>query len=159
MQGNFLLWLAWALFGTFLAWLLWRRYLPLVLAAPPIVKELTPAPSAWLYCEDGAPLDRRVQWFPLRQGGHTVIGARPRSSTPETEYVYLTADDIQEDHARIRFEPDAGRYRVEPMSQGPVLHNNDPLPAGTAAELSDGDTLDLGRLTRFRFTLTGPEEP
>ena len=81
MQGNFLLWLAWALFGSFLVWLLWRRYLPLVLAAPPIPKERPEAPAAWLFCEDGTPLDRRVRWFALRKGGRTVIGARPRSAT------------------------------------------------------------------------------
>lgn len=161
MQGNFLLWLAWAAFGTFLVVLLWRKYLPLVLQAPALPEEVPAppqAPQAWLFCEDGTALDRRVQWFALRRGGQTVIGSRPRSATAETEFVYLTAEDIEEDHAVARFDPRTGRYTVEAAGVAQVLHNNDPLSAGVVAELADGDTLDLGRISRFRFTLTGPEE-
>lgn len=156
-NANFLLWLAWALFGSFMVWLVWKRYLPAVLKAPAAPKELPKAPEAWLFCEDGTALDKRVRWFGLRQGGRTVVGARPRASTADTSFVYLTAEDIQEDHAAIRFNPQSGRYEVEAVGSGPVLHNNDPLAPGAAAELADGDTLDLGRISRFRFTLTGPE--
>jgi hypothetical protein len=158
MTGNFLLWLAWAVFGTFLVWLLWTRYRPLVLQVPPPPKQAPRAVPAWLFCEEGAALDRRVQWFALRPGGVTVIGARPRSATAEAEFVYLTAEDIEEDHVVIRFDPETARHQVEPLGSGVVLHNNEPLPAGAAAELADGDTLDLGRISRFRFTLTGPED-
>jgi hypothetical protein len=41
---------------------------------------------------------------------------------------------------------------------GKVLHNNEVLPSGTSASLTDGDTIDLGDLTRLRFTFTGPPE-
>jgi len=40
-----------------------------------------------------------------------------------------------------------------------VLHNNEPLAPGETAELVDGDTLEFGQVSRFRFTLTGPEAP
>jgi len=156
-NSNFFLWLAWALFGSFLVWLIWKRYLPAVLEAPAPPKELPVAQPAWLFCEDGTALDRRVQWFGLRPGGRTVVGARPRAATGDTSFVYLTADDIREDHAAVLFNPATGRYEVETLSDGTVLHNNDPLPLGEKAELADGDTLDLGRISRFRFTLTGPE--
>ena len=154
---NPLLWLAWALFGSFLAALLWKKYLPAVLQAPPLPKEAPKAPPAWLFCEDGTTLDKRVQWFGVRPGGRTVVGARPRAAVDNTTFVYLTADDIQEDHALVAFNPASGRYEVEALGTGPVLHNNEPLPAGEKTELTDGDTLDLGRISRFRFTLTGPE--
>ncbi len=161
-NGNFPLWLAWALFGSFFVWLVWTRYRPAVLRAPaaPVVEEVTApplAPPAWLFCEDGTPLDRRVQWFALRRGGRTVVGARPRAATEEASYVYLTADDIREDHALLTFDAAPGRYFVESLPGGEVLHNNEVLPSGQRAELADGDTLDLGRTSRFRFTLHGPE--
>jgi hypothetical protein len=155
--SNPILWLAWASFGSYMVWVLWKRYLPVVIQAPPPPKEPVTALPAWLFCEEGAPLDQRVQWFPLRAGGTTVIGARPRAATPETAYLYLTADDIQEDHARVLFNAESGRYEVEPVGTAPVLHNNEPLGGGQKGELADGDTLDLGRISRFRFTLTGPE--
>lgn len=155
--SNPLLWLAWFAFGTFLVWLVWTRYRPAVLQAPALPKETPKAVPAWLFCEDGTALDRRVQWFPLRPGGRTVIGARPRAATEDTSYLYLTADDIREDHAVITYQPEAARYLVETASDGIVLHNNDPVTPGERPELADGDTLDLGRISRFRFTLTGPE--
>jgi hypothetical protein len=156
-NSNPLLWLAWACFGSFLVWLMWTRYRPAALQAPPPVKELPRAVPAWLFCEEGTALDRRVQWFPLRPGGRTVIGARPRAATDEAAYLYLTAEDIREDHAAVTFDG-GGRYRVESLGDGLVLHNNDPIAPGAPAELADGDTLDLGRISRFRFTLSGPEE-
>jgi hypothetical protein len=155
---NFMLWLAWACFGTFLGWLLWKRYLPAVLQAPAPRKEIAPPPRAWLFCEDGTALDKRVQWFDLRPGGSTVIGRKPRTPTEETHYVYLTADDIQDDHVRLHFDLESRRYQAEPVGAALVLHNNELLAPGEPARLTDGDTLDLGRISRFRFTLAGPEE-
>ena len=155
--GGFLLWLAWAGFGTLFGWVLWQKYAPLVIETPPIPKEPARAEPAWLFCEDGTALDRRVKWFGLNPGGRTVIGSRPRAATEDTAYIYLTADDIQEDHAVVRFDPATGRYEVQCPDGGLVLHNNERLEAGERAGLADGDTLDLGRISRFRFTLTGPE--
>jgi hypothetical protein len=160
MTGNFLLWLAWALFGSYLVLLLWRRYLPLLREAPaedpaPEPEPALSAPPAWLFCEEGTALDRRVRWFPLARRGQTVVGAKPRAAAGETEFVYLTAEDIREDHAVVGYDPALARYVLRAVDGGLVLHNNEPL-AGPA-ELADGDTLDLGRLSRFRFTLTGPE--
>lgn len=158
MQGpNVLLWLAWTGFAGYLGWLLIKQFLPAVRLAPPAPKEPATAPPAWLFCEDGAALDRKVQWFTVRPGGRTVVGARPRAATADTSYMYLTADDIREDHALVQFDPESGRYTVTCLGDGTVLHNNDPLNVGTTTELADGDTLDLGRISRFRFTLTGPE--
>jgi hypothetical protein len=157
-NANPLLWLAWACFGSFLTWLVWARYRPAALQAPPVPKEVPRAVPAWLLCEEGTALDRRVQWFPLRPGGRTVVGARPRAATDEAAYLYLTAEDIREDHAVVTFDGATGRYRAESLSDGLVLHNNDPITPGAAVELADGDTLDLGRISRFRFTLSGPEE-
>lgn len=163
---NPLQWLAWAGFGLFLAWLVWTRYRPEVLsntdgpsaAAMPLkVAKVNSAPPAWLYCEDGASLDLRVRWFPLRTGGRTVIGRRPRAATEAEQFLYLTADDLLEDHAVVQFLPETGRYTVEAIADAGVLHNNEVLAPGTPAGLADGDTLDLGRLSRFRFTLSGPE--
>lgn len=163
---NPLQWLAWAGFGLFLVWLVWTRYRPDVLSSPdssapssapiPVTKGVA-APPAWLYCEDGAKLDLRVRWFPVRTGGRTVIGRRPRAATDVEQFLYLTADDLLEDHAVVQYQPESGRYLVEALPGGAVLHNNEPLATGDAAELADGDTLDLGRLSRFRFTLSGPE--
>jgi hypothetical protein len=155
--SNPLLWLAWFCFGTFLVWLVWTRYRPAVLQAPALPKEAPKAVPAWLFCEEGTALDQRVQWFPLRPGGKTVIGSRPRAATEEASYLYLTADDIREDHAVITYQAEVARYVVEAVSEGVVLHNNDPVAPGERPELTDGDTLDLGRISRFRFTLTGPE--
>ncbi|MFN3651373.1 MAG: FHA domain-containing protein [Armatimonadota bacterium] len=163
MIGNFLLWVAWAAFGAYIVWLLWKRYLPAVLQAPPelpAVEAKTAGPAAapaWLFCEDGSALDRKVQWFPLRPGGRTVVGSLPRSATADTSYLYLTADDIAQDHLLLRYNAELGRYEAEPLGEGTVLHNNEPLERGRRAELTDGDTLDLGQLSRFRYTLRGPE--
>jgi hypothetical protein len=157
-NSNFLLWLSWASFGVFMGWLVWKRYLPAVLQAPPPPKIPVQAPPAWLFCEEGTALDKRVQWFALNRGGKTIVGSRPRSATADTTFIYLTADDIRDDHALIRFNPEPGRYEVEALADGITLHNNETLASGSKAELADGDTLDLGRISRFRFTLTGPED-
>ncbi len=170
-NGNFMLWLAWFAFGTGLVYVLWKRYLPAVLqplperADAPGAEALEsgapaapPAPAAWLYCEEGTVLDRKAEWFALRPGGQTVIGRRPRAATSETLFIFLNAEDIREDHVRVTFDPAEQRYRVEALPQALVLHNNEKLEPGERVRLSDGDTLDLGRISRFRFTLTGPEE-
>lgn len=170
-NGNFMLWLAWFTFGTGLVYVLWKRYLPAVLQALPERAEdsgleapgsgavpLPVAPPAWLYCEEGTVLDRKAEWFALRPGGETVLGRRPRAATSETLFIFLNAEDIREDHARVTFDPAEQRYTVEALPQALVLHNNERLEAGERTRLSDGDTLDLGRISRFRFTLTGPEE-
>ena len=34
-------------------------------------------------------MDRRAEWFPLRPGGRTVIGRRPRAATEDTLYIFL----------------------------------------------------------------------
>lgn len=156
------IWLSWALFGSGLVFLVWKVYRPLVTAAPalpgPTPLPESQSPPGWLYCEEGASLDVRAQWFPLRSGGQTVIGHRPRASTPETAYVYLTADDILEEHLQVRFNQDTKRYEAEPLGRGLVFHNNEEVAAGIRTPLAEGDTLDLGKISRFRFTLAGPDE-
>lgn len=155
-------WLSWALFGSGLVFIVWKVYRPLVLVATALPE--TPAapsastPAAWLYCEEGAALDVRAQWFALRSGGKTVIGHRPKAATPEAAYVYLTADDILEEHAQVRFNEATQRYEAEPLGHAPVFHNNEEIAAGIRTPLAEGDTLDLGRISRFRFTLSGPDE-
>lgn len=160
MDPNPLLWLASFLFGTALVAVLWSRYLPALRADSagprPSVTEAAPPPAAWLLCEEGSALDRRVRWFPLRQGGRTVLGSRPRQPEGETEYLYLAADDAREDHLTVGWDRTAGRYCVERTGEGAVERNNQALEPGERAPLEDGDTLQVGRLTRFRFTLTGP---
>jgi len=158
MDRNFPLWLAWACFGSYLVWLVWSRFRPLALEGPAAPPEPRPAPPAWLFCEDGAALDRRVRWFAVRPGGETLLGGQPRADTAAAAYVYLSADDLLEEHAAIRFNPDSGRYEVEALAEGEVRHNNQVLRSGDAAALADGDTLDLGRISRFRFTLSRPED-
>jgi hypothetical protein len=157
---NFALWVTTAAFGSFLGWVLWKKYLPLV--RTPLEHHPQPQaaaiPPAWLFCEEGSRIDRRVQWFPLRAGGRTVIGGQPRAETPDTLFVYLAADDIEHDHAVIAFDPEPGRYLVSAAGRAVVLHNNEVLPPGEQARLSDGDTLDFGQLSRFRFLLSGPND-
>ncbi|MBI3910381.1 MAG: hypothetical protein HY320_05540 [Armatimonadetes bacterium] len=113
-------------------------------------------PLAWLYCEEGAPLERRAAWFPLRPGGRTVFGNRPRAPTGDTQFYYLSAYDIARDHLAVFWSPEAGRYSALAGVGGGVRHNNEALPAGALAHLTDGDLLDVGEMTRFRFSLTGP---
>ena len=158
------LWLAWALFAACLVFVAWKKYLPAMRQAPEpppasAAEEAAQAPACWLFCEDGTAWDRKVQWFPLRVGGRSVVGAKPRKDTSDTSYLYLTADDVREDHALITYDSAKRRYRAEALGDASVLHNNEPLASGQPVEMSDGDTLDLGRLSRFRFTLTGPETP
>lgn len=152
------MWLAWAGFGVYLCWLLARRFWPL-LAAETAPAAAPPAllPAAWLVCEEGTALDLRARWFSLRAGGATLVGHRPRADTAEAAYCFLAAEDLRDEHACLRFNAAAGHYELEALAPG-VTHNNEPVPARAHADLADGDTLDLGRITRFRFTLSGPED-
>ncbi len=154
-----MLWLAWALFGAFLVWLLGKRYLPEVRNILPLPKPVEGPRTAWLLCEEGPPLDAKVRWFALRTGGRTVIGRKPRTATSECLYVYLTAEDILEDHVQVTFNPTSGRYELEALPRAVVRHNNGPLDPGARSQLSDGDLLEFGKLSLFKFTHAGPENP
>lgn len=153
-----LLWAAWAAFA-----------LVVVLATAAIVRAAASTPLAvrpaaidpgapWLYCEEGEPLDRETQWFRVRPGGKTVLGSLPRSATADTTFIYLNAHDVARDNALIGFDPERGRYRLEAPAGATVRHNNEDVLAGAEIYLTDGDTLEIGRLSRFRFTMTGPSE-
>jgi hypothetical protein len=167
---SFLLWLVWALFAASVVFVVGARYVRAVLAdsAPRTPGEAgsrlagrasaaASAGTPWLFCEDGAPIDKRAQWFRLRAGGATLIGNRPRAATSEAAYVYLTAHDLREQQVAVRYDRGQRRYLLE-HKDGKVLHNNEPLPVGATAPLTDGDTIDLGDVTRLRFTLSGPPE-
>jgi hypothetical protein len=169
-HSSFLLWLAWALFAAALLFVIGFRYLREVRASGPLRSDAserasgvraggrpTDHPRPWLYCEDGSPVDKRAAWFALRAGGTTVIGHQPRPATERAAYVYLAAHDLDAEQATIRFDRAQRRYVLEPMN-GTVRHNNEPLAVGTAAPLTDGDTVDLGEVTRLRFTFTPPPE-
>jgi hypothetical protein len=157
-----LLWAAWAAFG--LTAILATIFLVRAAVRTPVPEpvELPDPARPWLYCEDGAPLDLETRWFTVRPGGQTVLGSRPRSATADTSFVFLAGLDIEEDHALILFDPSAGRYRLRAPALGNgairLCHNNEPVAPGEEVALTDGDTLALGSMTRFRFTLTGPPE-
>lgn len=158
---NPILWAAWAAFGV-----------ALVLVTLRILRAaiVTPAPNAtggasepvtepWLYCEEGDAVDREAQWFRLRPGARTVLGHKPRSATTDTTYIFLNAHDVADDHAVIRYDPGSARYLLQAPPGARLRHNNEDLNDGSEVSLTDGDTLDLGKLSRFRFTLSGPPEP
>jgi hypothetical protein len=156
--GNLLIWSVWALFAAALVWLLYARYRRAVIAGPASPPAGTDASGPpWLFCEDGASLDRRAAWFRLRPGGTTVVGNRPRGASEGQGAIYLTAHDVGERHLTIRYDPGRRRYLLE-AGDGKVQHNNEALPPGASAPLTDGDTIDLGDLTRLRFTFAGPPE-
>jgi hypothetical protein len=112
--------------------------------------------GAWLYCEDGAPLDRRAAWFRVRPAGATVLGNTPRGPVGDTTYVYLSAHDVRDRQVTIRWDPAQRRYVLQ-KGDGPVRHNNEPVPDDATLPLTDGDTIELGEITRMRLTYTGPE--
>ena len=152
------LWLAWAAFGTVFA-LVTARLVRTAVTLPEAEAEPAKDPGQpWLYCEEGAPLDLEARWFRVRPGGTTVLGSRPRSATADTNYIYLSAHDVAEDHTLIAYDAASGRYRLRAPTGALVRHNNEELAAGVEALLTDGDTLDVGQISRFRFTLTGPPE-
>lgn len=152
------IWLVWVLFAAALLYVVGVRYRRVLLApAPPGRSGPEASAAPWLYCEDGVPLDKRAAWFRVRVGGTTIVGSRPRAATGSQSTIYLTAHDLREQHLAIRYDRARGRYVVEAL-EGKVLHNNEPLTAGVPVPLTDGDTLDLGDLTRLRFTFQGPPE-
>ena len=114
----------------------------------------TPA-SAWLYCEEGAPLDQQAAWFRVRARGTTVLGNTPRAPVGDTSFVYLSAHDVTDRQVTIRWDAGKGRYLLE-KGDGIVRHNNEPVAEGASLPLTDGDTLELGEVTRLRFTSTPP---
>jgi hypothetical protein len=162
--GDFLLWLVWAAFGAVLMVLVVARYVrPIFSEGWSRVTEGGTATGgaqagpegAWLFCEDGAPLDQRAAWFRVRSGGVTVLGNTPRGPVGDTTFVYLSAHDIQDRQVTIRWDTGRRRYVLE-KGDGAVRHNNEPVPDGAALALTDGDTIELGEMTRMRFTYTGP---
>lgn len=161
--ANPILWAAWAAFALAVLAVTYR-VARAALTAPFPLRSFGAAGTAgtaeqpWLYCEDGAPLDEEVRWFRVRPGQRTVVGGRPRSATVDTSFIYLNAHDVAEDNAVIEFDPQARRYRLTAPAGARLEHNNEPLAPGVAALLTDGDTLTIGALSRFRFTFTGPEE-
>jgi hypothetical protein len=162
--GDFLLWLVWAAFGTVLMVLVVTRYVRPIFsegwsrgteAAAPSRSGPAGPDGAWLFCEDGAPLDRRAAWFRVRSGGATVLGNTPRGPVGDTTFVYLSAHDIQDRQVTIRWDSGRRRYVLE-KGEGVVRHNNELVPDGATQPLTDGDTIELGEMTRMRFTYTGP---
>jgi hypothetical protein len=163
--GDFLLWLVWAIFGTVLMVLVVIRYVRPIftegwsrggegLVARGAGGGAGPD-GAWLYCEDGAPLDKRAAWFRVRAGGATVLGNTPRGPVDDTSFVYLSAHDIRDRQVTIRWDSRLRRYLLQ-KGEGIVRHNNEPVSDGAALPLTDGDTIELGDVTRMRFTYTGP---
>jgi hypothetical protein len=162
--GDFLLWLVWAAFGTVLMVLVVTRYVRPIFSeggSRSAVGGTAPAggpagpEGAWLFCEDGAPLDQRAAWFRVRSGGATVLGNTPRGPVGDTTFVYLSAHDIRDRQVTIRWDTGRRRYVLE-KGEGIVRHNNELVPDGAALPLTDGDTIELGEITRMRFTYTGP---
>jgi hypothetical protein len=164
--GDFSLWLVWAAFGTALMVLVVTRYLlPILRERLPVAGEgasqtgrgAAGDDGAWLFCEDGAPLDARAAWFRVRSRGATVLGNTPRGAVGDTTFVYLSAHDIRDRQVTIRWDASRRRYVLE-KGEGTVRHNNEPVAEGATVGLTDGDTIDLGEITRMRFTYTGPTD-
>lgn len=157
--GDFLLWLTGAAFATALMALVVARYaLPIFSErlVRPVQSAVAPGPEgAWLYCEDGAPLDKRAEWFRVRPGGATVLGNTPRGPAGDTVFVYLSAHDLHDRQVTIRWDPRLRRYLLQ-KGEGVVRHNNEPVPEAATLPLTDGDTIALGEVTRLRFTYAGP---
>jgi hypothetical protein len=157
--GDFILWLACAAFGTVLMALVLMRYVRPIfserLASPAEKPGAASASGAWLYCEEGAPLDKRAGWFRVRPGGSTVLGNTPRTASADTAFIYLSAHDLHDRQVTIRWDPQRRRYVLQ-RGEGQVRHNNEPVPEGAVLPLTDGDSIELGELTRIRFTHTPP---
>jgi hypothetical protein len=158
-DGDFVLWLTGAAFATALMALVTTRYV-----RPIFTERLSRTgdehggrgpEGAWLYCEDGAPLDKRAGWFRVRPGGATVLGNTPRAPVSDTLFVYLSAHDLHDRQVTIRWEAGLRRYVLQ-KGEGEVRHNNEAVPDGAALPLTDGDTIELGEMTRMRFTYTSP---
>lgn len=153
-----LLWAVWALFGVLVIVVTGKLLHAAVTTPGPETAEPVDPGEPWLYCEEGAPLDLEARWFRVRPGARTVLGGRPRSATADTSFVYLAAHDVAEDHALLRFDPGEGRYRLQAPAGAVLRHNNELVAVGEEVPLTDGDVLQLGEQSRFRFTMTGPPE-
>lgn len=157
--GDFVLWLTGAAFAIGLMSLVVTRYVRPIFtqrvsgsAGAPRARGVE---GAWLYCEEGAPLDKRAGWFRVRPGGATVLGNTPRASASDTAFVYLSAHDLHDRQVTIRWDAGARRYILQ-KGEGLVRHNNETVADGTTLPLTDGDTIELGEVTRMRFTYTNP---
>src|SRR3954452_6741871 len=154
--GDFLLWLVWAAFGTVLMVLVVTRYVRPIFTegwsrsgdglVAQVAAERAPPDGAWLFCEDGAPLDKRAAWFRVRPGGAVVLGNTPRAPAGDTAFIYLSAHDIGNQQVTIRWDASLRRYVLQ-KGEGVVRHNNEPVPEGATLPLTDGDTLELGEIT------------
>ncbi len=157
--GDFVLWLTGAAFATALMALVVIRYVRPIfterLSRPAELPAAQGPDGAWLYCEDGAPLDKRAEWFRVRPGGTTVLGNTPRGPVGDTAFVYLSAHDLHDRQVTICWDSRLRRYLLQ-KGEGAVRHNNEPVPEGAALPLTDGDTIELGEVTRMRFTYTSP---
>jgi hypothetical protein len=157
--GDFVLWLTGAAFASGLMFLVVTRYLRPIfterLDRPVEVSAFQGPEGAWLYCEDGTPLDKRAEWFRIRSGGTTVLGNTPRGSAGDTAFVYLSAHDLHDRQVTIRWDGRQRRYVLQ-KGEGVVRHNNETVPDGASLPLTDGDTIELGEVTRMRFTYTSP---
>jgi hypothetical protein len=157
--GDFILWLTGAAFATVLMVVVVTRYLRPIFAdrtaLGPGRTDAAGIDGAWLYCEDGAPLDKRAGWFRVRPGGNTVLGNTPRTASVDTAFIYLSAHDLSDRQVTIRWDPQRRRY-VLVKGEGQVRHNNELVPEGAVLPLTDGDSIDLGEVTRMRFTYTRP---
>ena len=157
--GDFILWLTGAAFGTALMAVVLTRYVRPIFTERLSHAEESPRASgpdgAWLYCEDGTPLDKRAGWFRVRSAGSTVLGNTPRGASADTAFIYLSAHDLHDRQVTIRWDPQQRRYLLQ-KGEGTVRHNNEPVPEGAVIPLTDGDTVELGEVTRMRFTYTHP---
>lgn len=157
--GDFVLWLTGAAFAMALMALVVTRYVRPIFterfSRPAGTHEGRGPDGAWLYCEDGAPLDKRAGWFRVRPGGATVLGNTPRAPVSDTAFVYLSAHDLHDRQVMICWDAGLRRYVLR-KGEGVVRHNNEAVPEGATLPLTDGDTIELGEATRMRFTYTGP---
>jgi hypothetical protein len=161
-ETSVVVWLAWFLFAVSFVYVLVRKYVPAVLAGRPSGARFPgegagPPAAPWLFCEDGTALDRRARWFRVAPQGTTLVGNRPHSASGDTVFVYLTAHDIKERQLAIRYDRGLRRYVLQ-RGDGKLMHNNEPVTHDQPIVLTDGDTLDLGDVTRLRFTFSGPPE-
>jgi hypothetical protein len=161
-ETSLIIWLAWFLFAASFVYVVARKYVPAALAVRPDQARLDGEgdgmrAAPWLFCEDGTALDKRARWFRVAPQGTTIVGSRPHNATGDTVYVYLTAYDIRERQLVIRYDRGLRRYVLQ-GGEGRLLHNNEPVSHGQPIVLTDGDTLDLGDVTRLRFTFSGPPE-
>jgi hypothetical protein len=157
--GDFILWLTGAAFAAVLMLVVLTRYIRPIFSERPMGRteklDAVGPNGAWLFCEDGAPLDKRAGWFRVRPGGSTVLGNTPRTASADTAFIYLSAHDLSDRQVTIRWDPQRRRYVMQ-KGEGMVRHNNEPVPEGAVLPLTDGDSIELGDVTRMRFTYTPP---